>query len=72
MTDGLYVVSFDEDAGEWVCSCGAKSGRGGHGRFLERHPKLCSERRAFAKQLAQTVRCEGGDADRQAGKVGLI
>lgn len=38
------------------CSCGAIcAGKNGLKRFKERHPKMCSERRAFAKLLAGRV-----------------
>lgn len=39
------------------CSCGAKAPPKDRKRFLARHPKMCSERREFTRQLAQGTRC---------------
>lgn len=41
-----------------TCSCGAKSKDTAEGRqrFMRRHPALCSDRKEFARQLAQTTR----------------
>lgn len=43
-----------------VCKCGARLRTTApdweHRRFMKRHPKLCSERKAFAKQLAAGTR----------------
>lgn len=40
------------------CDCGAQCRQGSNKslRFIARHPKLCSERKDFTKQLAQGVR----------------
>lgn len=54
----MNTVVFGE-GGLWRCSCGAVSAKSGHGRFLRRHPKLCSvaqEKREFSKQLAGSTR----------------
>ena len=47
-----------------VCDCGAKARNTSRerNRFTRRHPKLCSEWRSFAKQLAQDVRSVNADA----------
>ena len=47
-----------------TCECGAsaKDTSKERGRFKRRHPKLCYERKRFAKQLAATTRAV--DADR--------
>jgi len=42
--------------GSAECKCGACCQPKDKNRFLKRHPALCSERRAFAKQLAQGTR----------------
>ena len=56
----------DPDTGGVVCSCGASSPRNGASRFLTRHPRLCTERRNIAHQLAQGVRCvDDPDANTQ-------
>ena len=52
-----HIVATDPDTGGVVCSCGASSPRNGACRFLSRHPRLCTERRNIAHQLAQGVRC---------------
>jgi hypothetical protein len=76
----LYVVTFDSDANQYVCSCGATCTPRDRKRFQSRHPKLCSERRAFSMRLAQGVRSVE-DADRQerarggkgqGGRAGLV
>ena len=76
MSNNLYVISYDDSTRTWQCSCGAKSERNGHNRFLARHPKLCSERRALAHVLAQGTRCVDEEAGRKgegkAGRVGLV
>ena len=52
----------------WVCTCGAKSGRDGLKRFLERHPAKCEERRAFSKELAGGTHCVEDFIDPDAPK----
>jgi hypothetical protein len=47
--------------GVLTCSCGAKCKPGAERRFRERHPKLCSERHEFARQLAQGTRSVDAD-----------
>jgi hypothetical protein len=56
MRDLTNSVTQDP-TGSLLCSCGAKcSSPKDHKRFHARHPKLCAERRDFARQLAQGTR----------------
>jgi hypothetical protein len=55
-------MAFIVDTAKLTCSCGAKAEEKDRGRFLKRHPRMCSERREFAHQLAQTVKCVDEDA----------
>ncbi len=55
-------VTWDESRSLFVCSCGATSPKRGLKRFLDRHPRICDERRRFAKELARGTRSV--DADR--------
>ena len=49
---------FKDERGVFVCSCGAECReRKDIVRFLRRHPRLCSERREYTKQLARGTRC---------------
>ncbi len=51
---------LDDDNGKdvWICPvCDARTDKKGLGRFERRHPKLCTERRRIAAQLARGVRC---------------
>ena len=65
------------------CECGASARNTSteRNRFLRRHPKLCSERAAFAHQLAQGVRIVEDEERREeregrekgeAGRVSMI
>mgnify|MGYP001581959160 FL=1 len=59
MTNSVY----SSDA-ELRCSCGAKCADGSkRTRFLERHPRLCSERQDFTRQLAQGTRSVESDGE---------
>ncbi len=51
--------------GIYTCSCGAKAKANSaeEKRFLKRHPALCSRRKEFTKQLAQTCKSVEGDED---------
>lgn len=40
-----------------VCDCGAKAFHSEYKRFNSRHPRICNERKVFAKQLAGGTRC---------------
>jgi hypothetical protein len=57
----VIVKQVDEQSSMLVCSCGATAPNNKRyvKRFLERHPKLCSERKEredFTGQLAQDTR----------------
>ena len=75
MANDLFIVSIDlanPDAANCVawCSCGASARKSEVKRFLSRHPRICSERRRFAQQLAQGTRCvEGTDHSKRRGLV---
>ena len=61
VTKVRYGASKQHEIEMVVCSCGARhKGKNGLKRFLDRHPRLCSERsserREFAKQLAAGTR----------------
>lgn len=68
----LYVTSTDPDTGDVSCSCGASAPRTESKRFLKRHPKLCSERRRFAMELAEGTRCVDDEEGKHGHKAGLI
>jgi hypothetical protein len=61
-------------SGILTCSCEAtaRNTPGEARRFLKRHPKLCSERRAFTKRLAGGTRSVDYDewAEKRAAKEG--
>lgn len=52
MNEVTYVKVFDVHE----CSCGARACGKDVGRFLKRHPKLCSARAEFNKKLASGTR----------------
>lgn len=60
--------TITDTAGAIQCSCGSKAEPKDRNRFLKRHPRICSERREFTKQIARGTRCVD-DEDAIAARV---